>query len=866
MSWGGQHYVTFDKKTFTYPGTGTYSLVQDCKEEPTYKVSVNQNYICSAEGCLTAVKIQIKDLTVLLAPEGVFVNSVKVQLPHAVDCLLLTQHASYVMVTGVSDHKLMYDGHSSLHVFAPVTMKSAVCGMCGNYNDGTHDEFQTVSGASLEDEYAAGKYYLDVSTAGSAASISKPASPACSTATKAQMLEIEQLCGVLTQAPFNQCNLKVSLDNLVALCVSDMCSCLSHESAEKCSKIQCETATQYSRSCVLNGVTVNWRTSTFCPAPQCAAGMVHMECGKACGRTCGHDSYDAECENVQCVDGCFCPDGTLLDGTKCVPAAQCGCTRGADQTKYPVGTSYTDKCEKCTCTAGARWTCTATECTGRCVVAGDAYYQTFDGRKFAFLGQCEYVLVQPSLAAKQSSAFSLWVENKNCDMTKGVCPKAVTLQVGSGVSARVFRLLPHEVYLSDVSIKLPYKHDGVTIRVIDNIIHVVTSVGVNLLWNPSSTLEVQLSSKLRGQVAGLCGNFNGNEEDDSLTIEGDNVKDVAQFVESWKTTAQCVSKVDPQTPTQFKSCSVNSKNEEYAKEVCSVLTTGALKGCNALVDPHHYVKVCEEQVCACGSDAACQCMALAKYARECALAGHVVNSWAVGTKCEVKCPAGQTYQECGRSCGLTCAKVQSDNCAEECIPGCRCPEGQALDEELRQCVPVASCKCAHKGLYYEQERPARNSATHVSARVVRGNAQSTIAMPTSCVRPIRSGTSAPTVSRRAPTCTSPVLSLVVALPAAPVYRAPSSTAPPASASSPPTVPAPSTARQSPRAPSSARTVTLASARVDAWCAQTTSARAPALRTETATTRRSTVRRTSSRAHVPTSSLRTAASARRAPSE
>jgi hypothetical protein len=575
MSWGGQHYVTFDKTTFSYPGTGTYSMVQDCKEQPSYKISINQHYICEPEGCLTAAKIHIKDLTVLLAPEGAYVNGKKVQLPHSVDCLVLTQHSSYITVTGVSELKLMYDGHSALSIFAPITMKNSVCGMCGNYNDGKNDEFRTVSGQTLSDEYAAGNHYLDSADVGKVQPITKPTSPSCSGLSSAKMLDIEKLCGVLTQSPLNACNLKVSPDHLVSLCVSDMCSCTAHDSFEKCSKIQCEVATQYSRVCVLNGITVNWRSATFCPAPTCSNGMVYMECGKSCGRTCGHESYDAECENVQCVDGCFCPDGTLFDGSKCVPANQCSCMRG--QKPYAVGTSYTEKCEKCTCTTGARWTCTATECTGRCVVTGDSHYRTFDGRNYAFTGQCEYVLVQPTQAAKPDTPFSLWVENKLCQKDKSaVCAKAVTLQVGKDVHAKVIRLLLQEVYVNDVSVKLPYKHEGIIIRLINDVIHVSTNVGVNLLWRASSTLEVQLSSKLRGQVAGLCGNFNGNIDDDSLTIEGDNVKDVTQFVQSWKTSAQCVSSA---APTHSTSCSINSKYQDYAKEVCSVITQGALKSC-----------------------------------------------------------------------------------------------------------------------------------------------------------------------------------------------------------------------------------------------------------------------------------------------
>lgn len=62
-------------------------------------------------------------------------------------------------------------------------------------------------------------------------------------------------------------------------------------------------------------------------------------------------------------------------------------------------------------------------------------------------------------------------------------------------------MLPQEVYLNDVSIKLPYKHEGITIRNIHGYIQVHTSIGVGLVWNPASTFEVQISSKLRGQVS-----------------------------------------------------------------------------------------------------------------------------------------------------------------------------------------------------------------------------------------------------------------------------------------------------------------------------------------------------------------------------
>lgn len=55
---------------------------------------------------------------------------------------------------------------------------------------------------------------------------------------------------------------------------------------------------------------------TLAAAPVCDLGMVYKECGVDCAQRCGGIGYDAECANQQCVDGCFCPKGTLSDGYK----------------------------------------------------------------------------------------------------------------------------------------------------------------------------------------------------------------------------------------------------------------------------------------------------------------------------------------------------------------------------------------------------------------------------------------------------------------------------------------------------------------------------------------------------------------------
>jgi len=335
------------------------------------------------------------------------------------------------------------------------------------------------------------------------------------------------------------------------------------------------------------------------------------------------------------------------------------------------------------------------------VLTGQSHYTTFDGRNFDFTGQCEYVLVQQAQGTHSDHPFSVWVENKLCDNKQnGICSKAVTLQVGKETFAKVFRFLPREVYLNDVSIKVPYKQDGIVIRYVSSTtIQVSTTFGVSLLITQSN-IEVQISSKLREQVTGMCGNFNGNTDDDYLTVEGDNIKDVVKFVESWKTSAECQSK-----STIASSCSQNTKSFQFAKEQCAILSSEVFSRCYSLVDPALYISMCEQDMCACSSrtdgTTNCQCAVLAAYARECAIAGEVLDNWRANGKCAVSCTGGQVYQECAKASGQTCGQVQPDVEADECFAGCNCPAGQAIDEETQKCVPVADCKCAFKGNYYK---------------------------------------------------------------------------------------------------------------------------------------------------------------------
>lgn len=93
----------------------------------------------------------------------------------------------------------------------------------------------------------------------------------------------------------------------------------------------------------------------------CSGGKVYMPCGPAKGQPiCGSNTeiFDEE----TCMEGCYCPKGTVLHETKCITKDMCPCRlRGKD---FPPGFSVPKDCNTCTCVEG-QWVCTQV-CLGFC--------------------------------------------------------------------------------------------------------------------------------------------------------------------------------------------------------------------------------------------------------------------------------------------------------------------------------------------------------------------------------------------------------------------------------------------------------------------------------------------------------------------
>ncbi|KAM9376054.1 mucin-2-like [Pholidichthys leucotaenia] len=433
----------------------------------------------------------------------------------------------------------------------------------------------------------------------------------------------------------------------------------------------------------------SWRArSTSCPSPKvffnCSAEGTG-ELGLQCTPTClNPDSSD--CDFTECESGCRCPDGLLDDGKgSCVKEDQCPCQH--DGYLFAQETQIPNQCNTCTCKSG-KWVCTMNKCPGTCVIYGSGHYSTFDQQTYAFQGECAYIAVKNKCGNKTTQDnFGVITENVPCGSTGTTCSKTVRIQLGQ----KEIKLSKGKYEEEDISTNgslISYR-----IRRVGLYLVVESDIGLVVMWDRKTTVRILLEPHHSGEVCGLCGNFDGDGQND-FTIQGELVvSSPIEFANSWKVSSTC-----PDVETNVDPCVVTPNRHHWAKITCSIITGKTFQECHNKVDPHLFYENCVKDSCACdtGGDCECFCSAVAAYAQACNEAG-VCVAWRTPEICPVFCDYYNSpddckwhYNPCHTPCYKTC--LNPDGICINPIPnleGCYpvCPEDKPIfDEENQICV------------------------------------------------------------------------------------------------------------------------------------------------------------------------------------
>ncbi|MBN3295673.1 VWF factor, partial [Amia calva] len=414
--------------------------------------------------------------------------------------------------------------------------------------------------------------------------------------------------------------------------------------------------------------------------------------GIECTKTC--QNYDLECVSQGCISGCMCPAGKVRHKSTCVSPELCPCFHNGKA--YPPQESINMDCNTCVC-RNRKWECTEKVCDGSCKTVGEAHYLTFDGLKYTFPGLCQYVLVQDFCNGNEGS-FRILVENSVCGVPGHKCMKIITVLYEGGVI---------EMMHGKVEMKKPVRHET-EVEIIKSGLFYIILLGkyISVTWDQGTRVIVKVKGHYKEKVCGLCGNFDGNQNNDLLSSNNQLEVEPADFGNSWKVNPGCADAF--QVASQ---CNDNIMKLVSVEQSCLVLTSEIFRECNSVVNPEPYLEICTYDTCSCQSigDCVCFCNAIAAYAHECAQRGIVIH-WRSNSLCPLSCQdlneaepefeCEWRYNTCAPACPITCQHPEPLECPQQCVEGCHasCPPGKLLDEMAMKCINPSQCHvCIHEG-------------------------------------------------------------------------------------------------------------------------------------------------------------------------
>lgn len=266
-----------------------------------------------------------------------------------------------------------------------------------------------------------------------------------------------------------------------------------------------------------------------------------------------------------------------------------------------------------------------------CTVFGDPHYKTFDGKFFSFQGACKYQLTADCVG----HTFSIRVTNdarltKFSSWTKTVTLKMNNIKINLGQKLRV--------KVNGTRAVLPYHLDKVVkiFKGRDDEINVETELGIKLIWDGYSFLQVEAPVKYKNRLCGLCGNYNNIWRDDLMSRQGVNMTDseVGKFAGTWRAGGlrACAKRPDKGHHLHYPhQCAYKKQKPGYCKYL---KTEDIFKNCNTRVNYDKYLEFCKMDMCECPSQK-CYCESFTAYAHECQRNGVNLDNWRSTSGCKL---------------------------------------------------------------------------------------------------------------------------------------------------------------------------------------------------------------------------------------
>ncbi|GCC19011.1 hypothetical protein chiPu_0020949 [Chiloscyllium punctatum] len=543
---------------------------------------------------------------------NVYIDGNQVAIPlKAGGITIFWQSSMFIQVGTTFSLKLQVQIFPVMQLYISLSehLKNSTKGLCGTFNDDATDDFLSQKGIVESTPIT----FADSWTVEDNCQVAEQPPSCLSSETD---IYIKDYCDSIKdpKGSFSVCHSSVSYESYYAMCVAARCAC---ENTNDC---RCAGLGAYVHECAVHGVIVrNWMEGS-CIKP-CPKTQVFENDMRTCNRTCqslSHYDYTCDVKDTP-VYGCGCPEGKYMDNSgECIDKVDCSCYMG--ETVIEKGQSVTLNDQTCTCKAGY-WECTNNPCPKDCLVHGEGHYVTFDGKRYLYDGNCEYVLVE-----------------------------AKEFKLHDGRMTRIEKSFG-QTQCTDNSYSL---------HTVGLYLIIKFSNGITVIWDKRTRVSITLDPRWKNKVCGLCGNFNGDIADDLTTQGNCLVTSTLEFGNSWKSSVFCSNVMNQTFP-----CERNPYCSAWAQRKCSIIKTTVFQSCHSKVDPTPFYDTCVQETCSCDLEGRYLsfCTSIAVYAEACNKAGVCID-WRTPDLCPVYCDYYNAPEECSwhyHPCGTLTTKTCSDH-------------------------------------------------------------------------------------------------------------------------------------------------------------------------------------------------------------
>ncbi|XP_075908362.1 zonadhesin-like [Petromyzon marinus] len=305
------------------------------------------------------------------------------------------------------------------------------------------------------------------------------------------------------------------------------------------------------------------------------------------------------------------------------------------------------------------------------------------------MGTCTYTLVAVCNDTGVTN-FTVTAKNEERGLPNASYLKHVIIDIAGH---RITLQKSHRVLINGKRTRTPIVGavPGVQIGMQGSYVLVVTDFGLVVKFDGVHHLAISIPSTYSRKVCGMCGNYNGNLDDDDLMPNGESAPSTALLGDSWRAAGDTDAGCQPAATPD--GCDA-ADNELYGR-MCKIIvsSSGPFASCHNVVDPALFFQSCVFDVCQYGGMESTLCHILQAYAEACR-AENVDVLWRNETFCPPSCPPNTHYTPCASPCPATCSDIHAEagcQSVARCAEGCVCDQGFVLSDDL--CVSLEACGC-----------------------------------------------------------------------------------------------------------------------------------------------------------------------------